>query len=144
MDIRPLTDRYAVTPQLDPADMPEVAAQGYTTVIDNRPCAEVPPSHQQDAMRAAAEAAGLTFVVLPVTHATLSVALADQQKAALEAADGPVLAYCASGTRSTIVWAIGQAGQMDTDAIVQTAAEQGYDLSGLRGQLAAIAEQRNA
>ena len=90
-------------------------------------------------MGAAAAAAGINFVALPVTHATLSQELATAQKEACQSADGAVLAYCASGTRSTIVWAIGQAGEMDTDAIVKAAAANGYDLSGMRGQLVAIA-----
>lgn len=139
MDIRPLSDSYAVSPQIDPEDMAAIAAQGFTTIINNRPCAEIPPSHQKDVMQAAAEAAGLDFVVLPVTHATLSLDLAAQQKAACATASGPVLAYCASGTRSSIVWALGQAGEMETDAIIDAAAAQGYDLSQMRGQLDAIA-----
>ena len=68
MDIRPLTPDYAVSPQVDPEDFAAIAAAGYTTVINNRPCEEIPPSHQADVMRDAAEAAGLTFVVLPLTH----------------------------------------------------------------------------
>ncbi len=46
-----------------------------------------------------------------------------------------VLAYCASGTRSTIAWALGQAGDMEPDAIVQAAQDGGYDLSNLRQAL---------
>ena len=139
MDIRQLTPDYAVSPQIDPQDIPAIAALGFTTIIDNRPCAEVPPSHQADAMQAAATAAGLAFVALPVTHATLSPDLAAQQLDACTQAQGPVLAYCASGTRSTIVWAMTQAGKRDTDEIVQTAAQNGYDLSMMRAQLNAMA-----
>ena len=139
MDIRQLTPDYAVSPQIDPQDLPEIAALGFTTIIANRPDEEVPPSHQVDAMQAAATAAGLEFVVLPVTHATLSLDLAAQQRDACAKATGPVLAYCASGTRCTIVWALSQAGRRDTDEIVQTAAQNGYDLSMMRAQLNAIA-----
>lgn len=139
MDIRQLTPDYAVSPQIDPQDFPAIAALGFTTIINNRPCAEIPPSHQADTMQIAATEAGLEFVVLPVTHATLSLDLAAQQSDACAQASGPVLAYCASGTRSTIVWAMGEAGKRDTDEIVQTAAQHGYDLSMMRGQLNAIA-----
>ncbi len=139
MDIRQLTPDYAVSPQIDPQDLPAIAALGFTTIINNRPCSEIPPSHQVDAMQAAATAAGIELVVLPVTHATLSVDLAAQQQDACAQAKGPVLAYCASGTRSTIVWALSQAGKRDTDEIMQTAAQNGYDLSMMRGQLNALA-----
>jgi uncharacterized protein (TIGR01244 family) len=131
-----------VSPQIDPEDLPAIAAAGFTTVINNRPCAEIPPHLQNDAMKSAAEAAGLSFVTLPVTHATLTMATVSAQDDACTAASGPVLAYCASGTRCTIVWALGQAGKMDTDAIVRTAADNGYDLSQMRGQLDALANAR--
>jgi uncharacterized protein (TIGR01244 family) len=135
MDIRQLTPAYAVSPQIDPEDFAALAQAGFTTIIDNRPCSEIPPSHQADAMQIAADAAGLTFVVLPATHATLTPDLASQQKQACMQSDGPVLAYCASGTRCTIIWAMMQAGVMGTDDIIQTAADHGYDLRAMRGQL---------
>lgn len=140
MDRRDLTEQYAVSPQIDPADFADIAAAGFTLVINNRPCAEVPPSHQAEAMQAAAEAAGLAFVHIPVTPAGLTMEVVTSQRGAIEAATGPVLAYCASGTRSTIVWALGQAGQMATDDILQAAAHQGYDLSQWRAQLDRLAQ----
>jgi len=144
MDIRTLTPTYAVSGQIDPEDLPAIADAGFTTVINNRPCAEIPPSHQNTPMKAAAEAAGLAFITLPVTHMTLNAQTVEAQIAACSDATGPVLAYCATGTRCTIVWALGQAGQIETDAIIATAAENGYDLSQMRGQLDALAAQRSA
>ena len=133
MDIRPITPAYAASPQIDPADAAAIKAAGYVTVICNRPDAEVPPSLQAEAMRAAIEAEGLTFVVNPVTHQGLNDEMVAVQKAA--AAAGPTLAYCASGTRSTIVWALGQAGEMPADEIIAAGAQAGYDLRGLRDRL---------
>jgi uncharacterized protein (TIGR01244 family) len=136
MDIRPLTPDYAVSPQVDPEDFAAIAAAGYTTVINNRPCEEIPPSHQADVMRDAAEAAGLRYVVLPLTHATMNAQTVAAQKEACAASNGPVFAYCASGTRCTIIWAFSKADEMDADAIVSAAASQGYDISTMRAQLA--------
>ncbi|RYH02730.1 TIGR01244 family phosphatase [Salipiger sp. IMCC34102] len=133
MDIRTLTPAYSVSPQIDPADAAEIKAQGFETVICNRPDAEVPPAVRSDAMRAAVEAEGLTFVDNPVTHQGLNMDMVDAQSAAAQ--NGKTLAYCASGTRSTIVWAMGQAGRMPVDEIIETAAKAGYDLSGMRPQL---------
>lgn len=140
MDIRPLTDRYTVSPQINPEDVAEIAAAGYTTLINNRPCAEIPPSHQADVMAEAAKAAGLDYVVLPITHATLGPDLAAEQKAVCDAAAGPVFAYCASGTRCTLVWALGQAGETPVDDIIGAAAAQGYDIAMMRGQLRVLAD----
>lgn len=141
MDIRPLTPEYAVSPQIDPEDMPAIVAAGYTTVINNRPCEEIPPSHRNDVMKAAAEAAGLTFVTLPVNHMTLNMDTAAAQRDACHAATGPVLAYCASGTRCTIVWALGQAGTLDIGTILQTTAAQGYDLRQFAPQFDVLSNQ---
>lgn len=138
MDIRPLTPDYAVSPQVNPEDFAAIAAAGFTTVINNRPCEEIPPSHHADVMRAAAEAAGLTFVVMPLTHATLNQKTADAQKAACDASRGPVFAYCASGTRCTIIWAFSQARNMAPDDILRAAATQGYDIAMMRDQLSQL------
>lgn len=138
MDIKPITADYAVSPQIDPADMAAIKAAGFGTIIDNRPDAEIPPSHQTAAMQAAAAAAGLNFVAIPVTHQGLNMEMVTAQRDVLEAAEAPVLAYCASGTRSTIVWALGQAALMPVDEIIAAAAKQGYDLGGMRRQLEAL------
>jgi len=141
MDIRPLTDRYSVSPQINPDDLVEIAAAGYCMVINNRPCAEIPPSHQSDVMEKAAQAAGLEYVVLPVTHDTLGPELATAQKEACDQADGPVLAYCASGTRSTYVWAMGHAGEVGLNEMVSAASRHGYDLTPLTSYLNSLSQK---
>ncbi|WP_367379428.1 TIGR01244 family sulfur transferase [Loktanella sp. 3ANDIMAR09] len=133
MQINQITPAYSAAPQIEPADAATLAQQGFTTVICNRPDAEVPPPLQAEAMRIAVEAAGMTFVVNPVTHQGLNMDMVHAQSDA--AATGKTLAYCASGTRSTIVWALGQAGKMPVDDIIAAAAQAGYDLNGMRSQL---------
>ncbi|MCR9108791.1 TIGR01244 family sulfur transferase [Marivita sp. XM-24bin2] len=142
MDIRQISQRYSVSPQIDPEDAAAIKAAGVTTVICNRPDAEVPPSHQSDTMRVAMEAAGLRFEVLPITHQTMTPDRVAQQAALVDASEGPVLAYCASGTRCSIIWALSQAGQQSADDILDAVAKAGYDLSGLRPTLAAIAAEQ--
>ena len=133
MEIRTITPDYAVSPMIAPQDVSAIADAGFKIIICNRPDAEVPPILQANAMRTAAEAAGLTFIVNPVTHQGLNMDIVAIQKAA--AMQGPTLAYCASGTRSTIVWALGQADEMSADDIIAAAGQAGYDISGLRSQL---------
>ena len=141
MDIREITPTYSVSPQIDPGDLSAIAAAGFKAIICNRPDAEVPPSHQADAMEQAAKAAGLGFTRIPVTHQGLNMDMVTAQAAAMEAAGGPVLAYCASGTRSSIVWSLSQAGKMPTDAIIAATAKAGYELGGMRGQIDMLAQQ---
>lgn len=135
METRQLTPRYCVSPQINPEDMVALKAAGFTKVICNRPDVEIPPSHHAEVMAKAAKAAGLDFFVLPLTHQTMTPENIAAQMAAVEASDGPVLAYCASGTRCSVIWALAQIGQMSADDILTTALRAGYDLSGLRPQL---------
>lgn len=140
MDPRAITEIYHVSPQIAPEDAAAIRAAGYKRVICNRPDAENPPPWQADAMRAAMEAEGLDFDVLPITHQTLSPQLASEQRALVDSAGGPVLAYCASGTRCTIVWALSEAqlGGLSSDEIIAAAAQGGYDLAGMRPTLEAL------
>lgn len=140
MDIRPLTETYAVSPQIDPEDFAAIKAQGYTRVIDNRPDHEIPESHHTEVMRAAAEAAGLEFVANPVIGGALTMENVTAQAEAIAGSTGPVLAYCASGNRSSICWALSQAGKRPTDELIDIPARFGYNLNGLRDQLDALAQ----
>lgn len=142
MDLRQITDTYAVAPQIEPGDMATLAEQGVTTVICNRPDGENPPPLQAAAMQAAAEAAGLNFVFNPVVGGQLTLDNVEEQSDAIDAAEGAVLAYCASGNRSTIVWALGQAGLRPTDEIITLGEKWGYQLEWLRPQIEALAAQK--
>lgn len=139
MDIRPLTPDYAVSPQIEPGDLPAIKAAGYTTIIDNRPDGEIPDHLQTDPMREAAEALGLVFVPNPVIGGALTMANVTAQAEAMATATGPVLAYCASGNRSSVVWALANAGKRPVDELVGIPARFGYQLDHLRPQLEALA-----
>ena len=140
MDIRTITDSYSVSPQITPEDLAAIKAAGFVAVINNRPDSEIPPEWQADAMKIAVEGAGLTYVVNPVTHAGLNMDMVALQMATIDSSGGPVLAYCASGTRSSIVWSLGMAGKMPTEAIINATARAGYDLSGLAARIDGLAE----
>ncbi len=142
MDIREITPRYYVAPQIDAKDLSELKAQGFTCVICNRPDEEVPPSHHAVAMEKAAKDAGLDFVINPLTHDTMTDDRLALQRATLEGAEGKVLAYCASGTRSTVAWVLGHADSEPADALLGAAAQGGYHLDALRGRIEFIASQK--
>lgn len=131
MDIRPLTDSYSVTPQILPEDIPAIAAAGYTTVICNRPDGENPPDLHADTLRSAVEAAGMGFVVNPVVGGALTMENVEAQREAIDAG-GKVLAYCASGNRSSVVWALANAGRQPTDDLIAAGAQYGYQLGQFR------------
>ncbi|MBO9473281.1 TIGR01244 family phosphatase [Shimia sp. R10_1] len=135
MDIRQITDRFFAAPQIDADDFTALAEAGFGLVINNRPDGEVGPDQHSETMRIAAEAAGLKYVVNPLTMETMTADRQALQRDSLAACEGKVLAYCRSGTRSTICWALAHAGDMDSDEIVNAAAQGGYDISGLKPHL---------
>lgn len=138
MEIRQLSQKYSVSPQIDPTDVAAIKAAGFKTIICNRPDVEIPPTHHADVIGALAEAEGLNFVVIPVTHQGLNAEIVEAQRHVIEESAGPVFAYCASGTRCSIVWALGQGTTMHADDILSATSAAGYDLGGLRPQLEAL------
>ncbi|SEH91171.1 TIGR01244 family sulfur transferase [Paracoccus alkenifer] len=131
MDLRQLTDDLAVAPQIEPEDIRRLADAGYTTVIANRPDSELEPSHHSRRMAELAAQAGIAFHYVPIMPGQLGPEQVQALRDIVENAEGKVLAYCRSGTRSTMAWALGQAGRRPTRDIMQAAASAGYDLSDL-------------
>ena len=134
-DIRTVTDGFAVAPQIDESDVQEIADAGFRTIMANRPDGEGGIDQpRMGAIRAKAEALGLTFVAIPFSGAPTPEIL-ERIGAALAEAPSPVLAYCRTGTRSITAWALTHAGQGTADDIIDAAAGAGYDLSDLRAFL---------
>lgn len=126
-----LTDTLFVTEQLQPEDMAELAKAGFKMVINNRPDGEDENQPSSAEMAAAAEAAGLEYAHQPVVGSNISETDIDGFDAIVSLAETPVLAFCRTGTRSTMLWALTQASEQDNARILATAEQAGYDLSGL-------------
>jgi len=135
MDIRQITPGYYVAPQIMPDQMSALKEAGITRILCNRPDEEVPAYCGADAMQAAAEAAGLEFQLQPLTHQTMNEEIIARNREIGADLEGVTLAYCASGTRSCIAWALGQAGKQSADDILNAARSGGYDLDNLRPYL---------
>ena len=134
-EIRKVTEDFAVAPQISEADVEEIAAAGYKTIISNRPDGEAGPDQPaMGAVRARAEALGLAFHALPFSGAPSPDIAARQGELIAESAK-PVLAYCRTGTRSITAWALSHAGDDAANDVISAAANAGYDLEGLRSRL---------
>ena len=133
---RKLDDSISVAGQINPADVAEAAAQGFTLVINNRPDGEQPGQPTGAEIAAAAAAAGLGYRAVPITHAGFGEEQVAAMQEALVAATGPVLAFCRSGTRSTFAWALARARMGDdAETLSAKASSAGYDLGPLRALL---------
>jgi uncharacterized protein (TIGR01244 family) len=133
-DFRHVTDDFTTAPQISVADVAEAKVQGFTAIICNRPDGEDPGQPTAAEIGAAAAAAGLTYTHIPFSGPP-GPAQVEAVRQAVDAAEGPVLAYCRSGTRSITAWAIGQAmsGAMSRGELVSLGRTAGYDLSGALG-----------
>lgn len=137
MDIRPLDPDLTAAPQIAPADLKQIRAEGYRSVISNRPDGETPDQPGADEIRAAAEAAGLRFAHIPVVGGAITDGDVDAFRRALDTLPRPIFGFCRTGTRTTTLWALAHAADTDADDLISTAKAAGYDLSALRPRLEA-------
>ena len=141
MPFKFLTPSVSVSPQLSEADIAEAARDGFRSIISNRPDGEEAGQLTAAEIEAAAAVHGMGFAHVPVVSGGIDDADIAQMADALMRLQGPVLAFCRTGTRSATLWALTQAGSQSADAIIRTAASAGYDLSALRPRLEAGAVQ---
>jgi uncharacterized protein (TIGR01244 family) len=128
---RTVTDAIAVSPQIQVEDVARAASQGYTLIVNNRPDGEEDGQPAAAQIEAAAKAAGLGYVHIPVRGMPTRDQV-DQTAAAIAAAEGPALLYCRSGTRSIITWSLGAVQEgADAAELKQQAAAAGYDLGNI-------------
>lgn len=138
-DFRQLSDSVLASPQIELADIEAAKALGVTLVINNRPEGESEDQTPGPQIEAAAIAAGLDYCAIPITHAGFSETQVRAMADALAGAEGKVLAYCRSGTRSTLLWALAQAMDgNDADEVTAAAAAAGYDVGPVRAVMDAL------
>ncbi|WP_404482700.1 TIGR01244 family sulfur transferase [Novosphingobium sp. BL-52-GroH] len=129
---RQITDTVFASPQIGVEDVAEAKALGIVRIINNRPEGESDDQTPGDEIAAAAREAGIDYVAIPVTHSGFSQTQVDAMEQAL-AVEGPVLAYCRSGTRSTLLWALARAKAGDSPSVIASkAAGAGYDVTPIR------------
>lgn len=139
MNIRSLTPALAVTEQITAANVAAIADAGYRTIVCNRPDGESEDQTAYIEIEQAAVARGLQVYCLPVISGQVQDDQAVQMAQVLKALPEPVLAYCRTGTRSVVLWALAEAGKREVDEILHIAERAGYDLSVMRGRLEALA-----
>ena len=135
MPFKALTPKLSVSPQLNKADVARAAQQGFKAIIDNRPDDEEPGQINAAEVEQMAADHGMEFVHIPVVSGKIDDASVAKMGAALDSLESPVVAYCRTGTRSTTLWALSQAGKAEPEAIMATAKAAGYDLSSIADRL---------
>ncbi|WP_291133260.1 TIGR01244 family sulfur transferase [Erythrobacter sp.] len=135
MDIRDISPGFAVSPQIAPADMKTLADRGYVAVVCNRPDGEEPGQPPLDELRAAATEAGLAFHHIPVSGGAFPDAAVAAFGAVRRGTQGPLLAYCRTGTRSITLETLANPAGLSAEERLERAKAAGYDLSALAPRL---------
>lgn len=140
-----LDDDIFVSPQITTDQVANAKSMGITMIINNRPDGESADQTEGDAIERAAFKAEIDYISIPITHAGFS---APQVEAMVKALtdnsdnDGKILAYCRSGTRSTLLWSLAQAKMgKSPDEISRLAGNAGYDTSPVRALVEALSGQ---
>ncbi len=139
-DFRTLSERVLASPQIDCDAVAEAVERGVTLIVNNRPDGEESGQPTGASIAEAARAAGIDYCAIPIGQAGFGAEAVERMAAALNEAEGKVLAYCRSGTRSTLLWALARAAEGDDPAaIAQSAAEAGYDVAPVRSAMETLA-----
>lgn len=139
MIAKPLTPTLSVTAHLTEADVAQAARDGFLAIINNRPDGEDPTQLSSDSIARLAAQNGMEYAFVPAVSSKIGAVEIAGMAQAMARLKTPALAFCRSGTRSTTLWALSQAGLLPTTEILATAAAAGYDLAALKPQLDALA-----
>ncbi len=133
---RKVTDQLFASPQIDIDSVEEARKQGIRLIINNRPEGESDDQVPGEQIEQAAKSSGIDYLAIPVSHAGFSEAQVRAMAQALDKADGPILAYCRSGTRSVLLWSLAEASRGgNPQKIAACAANAGYDVSPVRAMI---------
>ncbi|HET7316152.1 MAG TPA: TIGR01244 family sulfur transferase [Sphingomicrobium sp.] len=127
--IRQLDGRTKISGQIQPADVERLKESGVMMIVCNRPDGEDPGQPTAAEIQAAANAASIAFRHIPIVRG-IGPSDVEAMQDAIDAAQGPMLAYCRSGTRSALVWAVARRAQgASIEELNEATASAGIDLS---------------
>lgn len=136
MHIKRLASDFAVGPQISAVDVATVAALGFSSIISNRPDGEAADQPPFDSLAAEATRLGLRTCHIPVVASAIADTDIEEFREALRELPKPIFAFCRTGTRAALLWALANNDTLTAEERLQTAAANGYDLSAFRDRIA--------
>ena len=138
--LRKITDDVYVAGQISPADIPALVETGIKSILNNRPDGESPEQPTADDVRIASEANGLTYGYVPMAGGQLSLDLISDAAAAFEAMPKPILAHCAGGMRSALLWAFSNVKKDGVVSVLAVTSSAGFTFEQFRPMLEQYAQ----
>lgn len=126
---RQLDDRTLVNGQIAPEDIPALKEAGVTLIVNNRPDGEDVGQPESDDIEAAAKAAGIDYRHVPIARGLGPSDIEAMREAMHAVGDGKLFAFCRSGNRSTLAWAVARSEDgVPTEELHRQANLAGFDL----------------
>jgi uncharacterized protein (TIGR01244 family) len=141
MNPKQLCAELSVDKQMTPADVARARAEGYRAIINNRPDNEEPGQPTSAELAEAARKEGLEYVHIPVVPGQIGEADIAAFARALDTLPKPIVGFCKTGTRASMLWALSRCAEAGPDTVCDAAAQAGYDLSAIRPRLQQRAAQ---
>ena len=132
MKLAILTPNVSALAQPTVEEIGDLADRGYRSIISNRPDGETPDQPKWNDLKAAALARGMEAVHIPVVASQIDAADIRAFREALERLPKPIAAFCRTGTRSTLLWALANEASLTADERITIAAKEDYDLEPFR------------
>lgn len=127
-----LNDKTLVDGQIDPEDVAALKQQGVTMIINNRPDGEDSNQPASAEISAAAEAAGIEYRHVPIDRGMGPSHVEAMRDAIHAAGEGKVFAFCRTGNRSTLAWALARNEDgASRDELERCAQSAGYSLDAI-------------
>ena len=132
MNLKNITERFAVAGQIAPDDLAAIKELGIKSIVINRPDGEIEGQAPAAEIIQLAADLGMQAAYVPYQSGQNPLEVLPAFAQQMANLPEPTLAYCRSGTRSTVLWALSQKGKQPAEAILQAAQAAGYDLSAYR------------
>lgn len=101
-----LDDKTLIGGQIAPADVAGLRQQGVSTIVNNRPDGEDVGQPTSAEIEAAATAAGVDYRHVPIARGLGPSDIEAMRAAMHSAGEGKLFAFCRSGNRSALAWAV--------------------------------------
>jgi uncharacterized protein (TIGR01244 family) len=129
---RQLDEKTLVAGQIAPDQLGEAKALGVTVVVNNRPDGEDPGQPTSNEIEAAARHAGLDYRHVPIARGLGPTDVEAMREALALTGEGKLLAYCRSGMRSTLAWAVAcREKGVPREELERRAGEAGFSLAAV-------------
>ena len=135
MNVKPLSRDLSVMPQIEATEVADLAARGFKSIIGNRPESEAPDQPTWNSLVAETERHGMSARQIPVVPGQITADAVNRFAEALRELPTPIAAFCRTGTRSAMLWALANPEGLSVDERIAVAAAQGYDISTLRERM---------